>query len=307
MESHDWSLASHPFRPDASEFTIRRTARGFEIDIDGDKVFYTGTAAEAQLALDVDVEGWTPRNLALWLDREVRAIDIDQGDLIAWLSDLVNHLTVARGLSIAALTRAKFELARKVRDRIAAIRREEREAVYQRHLFAPEARPQVSFDHAFAFRDGMYADERRYRGRWRPHRHFLGADAVPAFDGADDGEEVQCAQALDDLPGVKHWIRNVARHPESFQLPTASGRFYPDFVAELDDGRLLVVEYKGAHIAEGADTAEKRAVGELWERASGGRSLFLVVEKDAGGKDAREQLTEKAGRLERARGIEPPS
>ncbi len=295
MENHDWSLSDRPFRPDASEFAIRRTARGFEIDIDRDRVFYTETGAEAQLALDVDVEGWTPRNLALWLDREVRAIDIDQGDLIAWLSDLVNHLTVARGLSIAALTRAKFQLARKVRDRIAAIRREEREAVYQRHLFAPEARPRVSFDRTFAFRDGMYADERRYRGRWRPRRHFLGADAVPAFDGADNGEEVRCAQALDDLPGVKHWIRNVARHPESFRLPTASGRFYPDFVAELDDGRLLVVEYKGAHLADGADAAGKRAVGELWERASGGRGLFLVVERDIDGKGAREQLAEKAG------------
>ena len=308
MEDHDWSLSAHPFRPDKGEFSIRETARGFEIDVDGDRVFYRRTGAEAQLALDVDVEGWTKQNLALWLDREVRAIDVGQSDMIAWLSDLVNHLTAGRGLSMEALMRAKFQLAGKVRDRIAAIRREERRKVYQRLLFEkPEARPQVSFDHAFAFRDGMYADERRYRGSWRPNRHFLGADAVPAFDGADDGEEFRCAQALDSLPGVKHWIRNVARHPESFWLPTVEGRFYPDFAAELDDGRLLVVEYKGAHLADGADTAEKRTVGELWERASGGRCLFLVAEKDVGGKDPYAQLMEKVGRLERARGIEPPS
>ena len=208
----------------------------------------------------------------------------------------MNHLTVARGLPIAALTLARFQLARKVRDRIAAIRRQEREAVYQRRLFAPEARPLVSFDHAFAFRDGMYADVQSYRGRWRPNRHFLGPDVVPAFDGADDGEEADCARILDSLPGVKHWIRNVARHPESFRLPTAADGFYPDFAAELDDGRLLVVEYKGAHLAEGADTAEKRAIGELWERASEGRSLFLVVEKEITGKDPHAQLTEKVGR-----------
>ena len=310
MESHDWSLSAHPYRPDKDEFSIRETARGFEIDIDGDRnrVFYRRTGAEAQLALGVDVKGWTEQNLALWLDREVRAIDVGQSDMIAWLSGLVNHLTAGRGLSMESLMRAKFQLAGKVRDRIAAIRREERRKVYQRLLFGkPEARPQVSFDHAFAFRDGMYADERRYRGSWRPDRHFLGADAVPAFDGADDGEEARCAQALDSLPGVKHWVRNVARHPESFWLPTVEGRFYPDFAAELDDGRLLVVEYKGAHLADGADTAEKRAVGELWERASGGRCLFLVAEEDVGGKDPYAQMMEKAGRLERARGIEPPS
>ena len=76
---------------------------------------------------------------------------------------------------------------------------------------------------------------------------------MPAFDGADDGEEVRCAQVIDSLPQVTYWIRNVARHPESFSLPTATNKFYPDFVAQLTDGRLLVVEYKGAHLAEGSD------------------------------------------------------
>ena len=139
----------------------------------------------------------------------------------------------------------------------------------------------------------MYADQRRYRGRWRPRRHFLGPDQVPAFDGAEDGEELQCAQAIDSLPGVKHWIRNVARHPSSFWLPTASDRFYPDFVALLHDRRLLAVEYKGAHLADAADTAEKRTIGALWESKSGGRCLFIVAERNVDGKDVRAQLAAK--------------
>ena len=83
----------------------------------------------------------------------------------------------------------------------------------------------------------MYRDQRRYRGRWRPRRRFLGADRVPAFDGVEDGEEFRCAQAIDSLPGLRYWIRNVARDPASFSLPTATDRFYPDFVAQLEDGR----------------------------------------------------------------------
>ena len=51
---------------------------------------------------------------------------------------------------------------------------------------------------------------------------------------------------LDSLSGVKYWVRNVSRHPDSFWLPTATDRFHPDFVALLNDGRYLVVEYKGA-------------------------------------------------------------
>jgi hypothetical protein len=33
-------------------------------------------------------------------------------------------------------------------------------------------------------------------------------------------------------------------------LPLATGRFYPDFVAHLTDGGMLVVEYKSAQLHE---------------------------------------------------------
>ena len=295
MESHEWSLGDYSPRLDESEFAIRETARSFEIDLDGNRIAYQFASEEEQLALDVDVEGWTPEGLVRWLDGQVREADIRQDELIRWLRDLVGHLAGPRGIHISALMRTKFQLARKIREKLAAVRRKEREAVYQRCLFAPAARVEVSFDHTFTFRKDMYRDQRRYRGRWRSARHFLGPDRVPAFDGAEDGEELRCAQAIDSLPGVRYWVRNVARHPASFSLPVVAGRFYPDFVALLADDRLLVVEYKGAHIAEGSDTAEKRTIGALWERESGGRCLFLMAEKTVGGKDVRRQLMEKTG------------
>ncbi len=295
MEDHDWSLLNHSSHLDEHEFTVRETSRSFEIDIDGRHVTYQFAGEEEQLALNVDVAGWTPEALVLWLDRQVRQPDIRQGELIKWLSELVGHLINRRALHIAALMRCKFILARKLRDKISAIRRQERKSTYQQRLFAPEAKVEISFDDAFSFKAGMYQDQRRYRGRWEPGKHFLGSDHVPAFDGADDGEEVQCAQELDSLPGVKYWIRNVARHPESFWLPTATDKFYPDLVALLNDGRLLVVEYKGAHIADGADTAEKRTIGELWQQKSNGKGLFLVVERLLNGRDVYQQLIEKTG------------
>ena len=292
MEYHDWSLLDHSPRMGPDEFAIRETARSFEIDLDGRRVTWQFARETEQLALDTRVDGWTPEALVLWLDRQVRQTDISQGDLLKWLRDLVGHLLNARGMTISALMRCKFPLANKIASKIKAIRQQEQAGVYQRYLFAPDARVTVSFDDAFTFADGMYRDQRRYRGRWRPTKHYLGPDSVPAFDGADDGEEVRCAQVLDSLPSVAYWIRNVARHPESFWLPTATDRFYPDFVARLEDGRLLVVEYKGAHLADGSDTAEKRTIGDLWQRESGGRGLFIVVERDVDGKDVRQQVEE---------------
>lgn len=299
MEFHDWRLADHPALLDEAAFAIRETARSFEIDVDGNRVTYQFADEAEQLALDVDVEGWTPQNLVLWLDRQLRQPDIHQLDLLKWLTDCVGHLVGPRKLSIAALMRTKFILARKLNERIGSARAAERNKVYQRYLFAPEAKVDVSFDNGFAFRDGMYADLKRHRytGRFRFAKHFLGAEAVPAFDGTEAGEEFQCAQALDSLPQVKFWIRNVARHPQSFWLPTASDKFYPDFVALLNDGRFFVVEYKGALLAGAGvdDTNEKRAIGRLWESRSGGKGVFLVVERVIDGRDMRAQVLDKVG------------
>ncbi len=293
VESHEWSLLHHSSQLSEIEFAVHETAHSFEIDIDGRHLVYRFADREEQLVLDIPLEGWTPEALVLWLDEEVRQPDIQQSELLRWLSDLVKHLTGARGIKIAALMRCKFILARKIREKLAAIRRQERSRAYQRFLFAADAKVEVSFEQAFAFKDGMYWDCRRYRGPWRPRKHYLGPSQLPAFDSVEGGEEFRCAQAIDSLPSVKHWIRNVARHPNSFWLPTTSDKFYPDFVAELGDGRYLVVEYKGAHIVDNADTAEKRTIGELWERRSGGRGLFLIVEKTVDGRDMPDQLSQK--------------
>jgi type III restriction enzyme len=293
MEFHIWSLASHPARLDEAAFAIRETARSFEIDVDGNRVAYQFASEDEQLALDVDVDGWSPQNLVLWLDRQLRQPDINQSDLLKWLTDGVGHLIGPRKIHIAALMRTKFILARKLRERLISARLAEQQAVYQHYLFAPEARVQVSFDNGFEFRDGMYRDVKKQRGgRWKPRKHFLGADGLPAFDGVEDGEEFQCAQAIDSLPEVKFWLRNVAKNAESFWLPTATGKFYPDFVARLNDDRMMVIEYKGALLAGGGvdDTNEKRAIGRLWEQNSGGMGLFVMVEKQLGDRDMREQM-----------------
>jgi type III restriction enzyme len=68
-------------------------------------------------------------------------------------------------------------------------------------------------------------------------------------------------------------------------------RFYPDFVAETLDGRLLVVEYKGKDYATNDDSKEKKLLGEVWAKGSNGRALFLMaVKKDERGSNVHEQI-----------------
>lgn len=109
------------------------------------------------------------------------------------------------------------------------------------------------------------------------------------------GEEYECALALDSIKQVKYWVRNLSTQPRaSFWLPTSSDRFYPDFVAMLDDERLLVVEYKGAGYVTNDDSKEKRLLGELWQEKSNGKGLFLMAEKQDGlGRGVFDQLSAK--------------
>ena len=58
----------------------------------------------------------------------------------------------------------------------------------------------------------------------------------------------------------------------------------------LNEGRILVVEYKGKHLIDSADTKEKLAIGKLWESKSAGKGLFLMAEKVKNGLNMAEQI-----------------
>jgi len=90
-------------------------------------------------------------------------------------------------------------------------------------------------------------------------------------------------------------VRNLERQLlHAFSLPTSSDWFYPDFVAQLDNGRILVVEYKGEHLQDSADTQEKDMVGRAWAKISG--NLFLLaVKKDSQGRDVAAQVRQVLG------------
>jgi type III restriction enzyme len=143
--------------------------------------------------------------------------------------------------------------------------------------------------HAFHFDPTCYPvpTNKRYRGKFRFKKHFY-----PVLSDLEDGsEEWLCAVALDSHPLIKRWVRNLDSDPVAgFWLPTSHGRFYPDFVCEMDDGRLFVVEYKGAHLRHLPREIEKGEVGLVWSERSKGRALFSMIFKEDRGLSLAGQL-----------------
>jgi type III restriction enzyme len=299
FENFDWNIAklSKPIL-EPHEFDITPQGNGFIINLDGNRLSYTAVGADQLVMPFVDVSNWTAANLIAWLDRTLKQDDIPQSQMVEWLRQIIEYLTDKRGLKISELMIAKYPLASKIRTKIALARGAAKEQAFQDALFARQERVKLDFTNAFKFSEEMYDGELfQPQSRYKFEKHFLGAHKVPAIDGGESGEEFKCAVVLDSLPQIKYWLRNAARHPNSFCLPTSTDKFYPDFVALLNDGRILVVEYKGAHIIDSKDTKEKSNIGALWEKHTNGKGLFMLAEKSRDGLNLTEQIKAKIGIL----------
>ena len=138
----------------------------------------------------------------------------------------------------------------------------------------------VRLDFTMDFKERGYEPSYLFEGSFRFNKHYFPRPGelrqLTPGAKADLTEEVRCALHLDSLPEVEFWVRNLANKSSSFRLQTSTDWFYPDFVCQLKDGRILVVEYKGQGLYTADDAKEKRALGEVWESRSNGRCLFVM-------------------------------
>ncbi|MBI2058861.1 MAG: hypothetical protein HYT87_03745 [Nitrospirae bacterium] len=228
-----------------------------------------------QLSLVTSEPGWTVQGLANWLDRQIPHHYSRQAHSRLVMHKVLTALIEGRGISIEQLARRKFRLRNAIEKKIQEHRAAQAKKEYNGLLFGVgKAAIEVSPEICFSYDADRYSPNWYYDGGYRFNKHYF-----PERIGElrSDVEEFECAQFIDQLPEVKFWVRNLERRPEhSFWLQTSTDKFYPDFVALLNDGRILVVESKGEHLWSNDDSKEKRAVGDLWADLSGGRCLFVM-------------------------------
>lgn len=231
-----------------------------------------------QLELALFERGWTRPALINWLDRRLPIAsrrDITRMSSSLFIDKALTALAQTLGWELEQLARAKFRILEALQAAIAGHRSAREAGAFQDALI-----PQSGLDFATSSELAIHLDERRYSY----HEPYRGPVTFQhhAFRVIGDletrGEEFDCAVYLDRLPAIKTWVRNTARQPTSFWLQTSTDKFYPDFVAELHDGRYLAVEYKGSHLATADDAREKQLIGDLWAQRSEGRCLFAMIQ-----------------------------
>ena len=225
------------------------------------------------------VNDWTLESLAAWLDRHIDHQDIPAGESAEFMRKAIRGLTAKYTITdINVLALDRFRLRDAIDARIQEHRAGERKTTFQAYLL-PESPLVVTGKNAINFKLMNYEPSWRYEGSFQFKKHYFGAkpgELSETTNGHDTTEEFKCAQFLDEMSEVKYWVRNLARKATSFRLQTSTDWFYPDFICQLMDGRVLAVEYKGKHLFDGTDAEEKRAIGAVWESRSNGLCLFAM-------------------------------
>jgi type III restriction enzyme len=282
-ESHfidyDWQLVECDPAFSESEFsaTVAGGAAG-QIDVDDTGHIATSQFAVAlhnQLQLIAGEPGWTKAQLVSWLDRSFLHPDIPQIQTQVFIGRVLDQLIESKRLELAQVTRHKFRLGKAIEKKIGTLRNKQRQEAYQQTLFGSDrSQIEVSSEVSCVLDFDRYSPNWYYQGAHQFQKHLFRAIG----ELGETGEEFECALFLDLLPQVETWVRNIERRADSsFWLQTSTDKFYPDFVCQLTDGRILVVEHKGEHLYSNDDSKEKRLLGDLWADKSGGKCLFVMT------------------------------
>lgn len=292
--SFNWDLLSSP--PDLTSFHFDESSMTFEVYLDDKMVQFQNVKDDVGTYLPGFAQDRTASDLIGWLDQEIREPSIKQPVLREWLRRAVTGLIEERGFSLSQLLKGQFILRRKLGEQLLLAKKNAYDKGFQQALFHDDLELVTSSepDHAFTYPADMalYPATSYYAGSFKFKKHYYPFPGMLPWKTAkgDDAEEYLCAQAIELLDEVEFWVRNLV-HITQFWMPTASQRTYPDFVARLKDGRLFVIEYKGGDRVSNDDSKEKRLIGELWAKKSGGKGVYLMAQKkDEQGRGLREQL-----------------
>lgn len=293
LDDHIWNILDYAPELTETDFKIEEKASTYEFDIKGEKLTYKFLGKQLPLDFSDTESGLTDLQLTRWLEPRLRQPNIRPENLLEFIRKTIKQLLEKRNIPLVTLVRARFQLLKAMAAKIKEYQLIDSKSNYQALLFGDNASMETTYDYAFTFDPNSYPANDFYHGRYQFNKHYYG-NAMGDFDS---DEELECAKAIDQSGAVKYWVRNLVHDTWALRLPLSNGKFfYPDFVALLNDGRILVVEYKGEHLVEYSQ--EKKNIGEKWVEASSNKALFIMaVKHDEKGRDVYRQIEDKVSTI----------
>jgi type III restriction enzyme len=237
-----FSLTSHTF---SEQEIANLEAKGVKIDINKE-----GEIIRESLQVSQDITPYTAEDesgLIKWLLSKIKF------DLIPAIEARDYIKTAVTALSNKHTVAELFQLKFSLRDKIAQY--------IETHL---NEHAKAQFDKLFGEKKFTLELRQAYRipetlELYNPHHEIFQRSIFEKVGKLND-EEYRLAKAIDDLANVKWWFRNLDKDAFYIQgyLPSA---FNPDFILETKSGTVIVLEYKGEHLA---DREYKETIGNIW-------------------------------------------
>jgi type III restriction enzyme len=271
--SGDWTVERFDHRlnfdPDLESL---RHAR---LQLHGEKLHFDNLQSQI---LDPDLwareTDWSQTDLVGWLDQNLFFPYASRGLKVAWLNKVLDYLRQNQGFSLESLAFRKFRLRQALKSQLEQGLSQRKQQTFSDLLGSPDPFV-VSDEHSLVLEPHAYDYDHAYAGVLPLGKHLF--PVIGNLHG--QGEEFACAEIIaNHLPEVRWWVRNIERKKQAFWLHTSQDKFYPDFLLQTHAGITVAVEYKGKHLADSADSHEKKRIGELWAARSGGRCRFAWVE-----------------------------
>ena len=249
-----------------------------DIDKYGRTVVSDNMQAELPLPMDMPTSE-TPEHLAIELDDQLHRgsdnIDIKPRASKAFCLRVIQRF-IDQGIALQELDRGRYRLKDAI-DRLwddlrLNLRRAKFTGLLETHDFAANPAQACVFGNPDYYLPNKTCLEYKF------DKHLF------RTVGHLNTDELAVAKILDQMPQVDVWVRNLDQDRNAgFWLPyPEDSAFFPDFVAQLQNGKILVLEVKGEHL-ENIQAADKRKVLELWGRATGGVTKWVSAPDDTRG------------------------
>jgi type III restriction enzyme len=241
-----------------------------DLDKDGRATVREGIQNEQALPLDMPTSE-TPEHLALELDDELHRgaanIDIRPKASKAFCLRVIQRF-LDQGIPLPELDRGRYRLKDAVEGLWSDFRLKLRRAKFSGLIETDGFAADPAKAHVFGNPD-YYQPPRTCQGQVFKKHLFR-------MVGHMNSGELAVARILDALPEVDTWVRNLDRDRNAaFWLPYPEDQaFFPDFIAHLKNGKVLVLEVKGEFL-ENTESQDKRKVLELWGSTTGGLAKWV--------------------------------
>lgn len=250
------------------------SAKTYTIDIGIDKKIAISNMETQQTQMfTTDEQGRDNlcNTLTHWLEKRIRTHangNLGQSIIVEYIGRNLDNLE-SNELTMAILWRCRHQLLESMKRNLTDTQKKSCENAMEQYLFAPDAK--VISENVFEFGVHDYNPPQQYHSQYVFKKHYYSAIRNM------NSEEVQVARILDSMEQVEYWICNQERG-KGFNLPLATARFFPDFVAKLTDGRFLIVEHKGKDRVSNDDSKAKERIGKFWATKTG--NVFVMTTLD---------------------------